>query len=258
LFAQKIKHFPLKSTMAKIVPVSLFDKFFDYPSSMGEKGKEKVIDFLSDLKNSEKSYNDLITILSNKDNQLLFDKEFPKEVGAEKFNDLIKPLLNKLLYYDTKKWLPNYVLYINDRMTMANSIEGRVPFLDHKLVNYATTIPSNFKLGNNITKLVLRESIKKVLPEPDIKKHAFFMPLDNWFKDELKPLAEELFSPSNVKKRGYFDHHQLKKVWENYYKSKLIYGKQLFTLINFELWHRMFIDNETVPLNSEIKLESLR
>jgi asparagine synthase (glutamine-hydrolysing) len=80
------------------------------------------------------------------------------------------------------------------------------------------------------------------------------MPLDNWFKDELKPLAEELFSSSNVKKRGHFDHHQLKKVWENYYKSKLIYGKQLFTLINFELWHRMFIDNETVPLNSEIKL----
>jgi asparagine synthase (glutamine-hydrolysing) len=152
LFAQKIKHFPLKSTMAKIVPVSLFDKFFDYPSSMGAKGKEKVIDLLSDLKNPEKSYNDLITILSNKDNQLLFDKEFPKDVGPGNFNASINPLLNKLLYYDTKKWLPNYVLYINDRMTMANSIEGRVPFLDHKLVNYATTIPSNFKLGNNITK----------------------------------------------------------------------------------------------------------
>ena len=74
------------------------------------------------------------------------------------------------------------------------------------------------------------------------KKHAFFMPLDNWVKQELKDLAATLFKPEDVKKRGYFNYHHLKKIWEHYDRSKLLYGKQLFTLLNFELWHRMFID----------------
>ena len=72
------------------------------------------------------------------------------------------------------------------------------------------------------------------------------MPLDKWYKDELKDLAEELFSPANVKRRGYFNYYYLKKTWENYENSKLLYGKQLFTLLNFELWQRMFIDNDEI------------
>ena len=98
--------------------------------------------------------------------------------------------------------------------------------------------------------------MKAILPNVQEKKHAFFMPLDKWVKDELQGLAEQLFTPANVKQRGYFNYYHLKKIWENYDQSKLLYGKQLFTMINFELWQRMFIDSDKVP-RKEIQLSGL-
>ena len=248
----------ITTNIAKRTPLKILDKFFDYPSSIGEKGKEKVIDFLNNIRNKEEAYSNLISILSDKDNQLLFSEEFRNvQRRSILFQESRKPLLNKLTYFDTKTWLPNYVLFINDRMTSANSIEGRVPLLDHRLVKHSTTLPVKFKLKGNTTKFILRQAMKDILPNPNIKKQAFFMPLDKWYKEELKDLAEELFTPASVKRRGYFHYYYLKRIWENYNKSKLIYGKQLFTLINFELWHRMFIDQENIPKNNDIKLSSL-
>jgi asparagine synthase (glutamine-hydrolysing) len=260
LQASKIKLVPamLKAGLIDKIPVTVLDKFFQYPSSMGNKGKEKVVDFFKDFNNKEKAYFDLTSIMSNKDNQLLFTEKI-KEISLNiaQFQQQRKPILNQLLYNDMKKWMPNYVLHINDRMTMAHSIEGRVPFLDHRLVEYSTTLPSKLKINHGQTKHVLRQALKKVLPDTQVKKHAFFMPLDRWYKEELKGLAEELFTHSNVKERGYFNYYYLKKIWDNYSQSKLIHGKQLFTLINFELWQRMFIDAEEIPLNNRIKLSSL-
>jgi asparagine synthase (glutamine-hydrolysing) len=244
LQAQKIQHLPFKSKLAKKASITYLDKFFDYPSSIGEKGKEKLIDFLENLKKKEESYTQLTSILSTTDNSLLFTGNLKDTTLKIPSFENRKPMLNQLLAFDTSRWLPNYVLYINDRMTMANSIEGRTPFLDHRLVEYSTTLPSNLKLRKGVTKFVLREGMRKILPNVDEKKHAFFMPLDKWYKDELKWLAEELFTPAKVKERGYFNYYYIKKIWENYNTSKLLYGKQLFTLLNFELWHRMFIDGD--------------
>ena len=269
LQAQKTKLIPsfVKSGVARASPVKILDKFFDYPSSIGEKGKEKMIDFLSHLQDKEKAYRDLISIMSKKDKDLLFAEKIKSFDGGDKDNSYSEtsgyfqshrqPVLNQLLYYDIKRWLPNYVLFINDRMTMANSIEGRVPFLDHRLVEYSTTLPAKFKLNGGQNKIVLRKAMKNILPHPQVKKHAFLMPLDKWFKEELKDLAERLFAHGEVKKRGYFNYYYLKRIWEKYDKSKLIYGKQLFTMINFELWHRMFIDEEKIPKDNNVKLRYL-
>ncbi|MEW5896439.1 MAG: asparagine synthase (glutamine-hydrolyzing) [Nanoarchaeota archaeon] len=259
LTAQKIRLIPslLKANLTKITPLKILDQFFDYPSSLGEKGKEKLVDFFKNKSGASASYQELTSIISQKDKKLLFTEKL--KTLAEKipqFSPQRKPLLNQMLYADLKEWLPNYILYINDRMTMAHSLEGRTPFLDYRLVEYSMTLPAQWKLKKSTTKFILREALKKVLPDTSTKKHAFFMPLDNWLKEELKPLAEELFTPANVKERGYFNYGYLKKTWEDYEKSKLIYGKQLFTLINFELWQRMFIDCEKIPKNSEIKLQN--
>ena len=259
LQAQKTKLIPsfIKSTTAKLSPVKILDRFFDYPSSIGDKGKEKIIDFFNHLPEKEKAYQDLISIMSQKDKNLLFTKKIRDNSSPSTYFQSNRQPLNQLLYYDTKRWLPNYVLFINDRMTMANSIEGRVPFLDHRLVEYATTLPTKFKINGRTNKLVFRKAMKQILPNPQVKKHAFLMPLDKWYKEELRDLAERLFSHRNVKKRGYFNYYYLKRIWEKYHQSKLIYGKQLFTLINFELWHRIFIDEKSIPTSSDIKLKYL-
>jgi asparagine synthase (glutamine-hydrolysing) len=258
--AQKAKLIPsfVGSSIINNVPVKVLDQLFDYPSSIGEKGKEKAKDLIEDINDNEKSYEHLTSIMSKKDNDLLFSDNV-KDIKLNKlnFDNYRKPLLNQMLYYDIKKWLPNYILFINDRMTMANSIEGRVPFLDHRLVEFVNNLPVRYKLNGNITKFILRKSMKNILPNAEIKKHAFFMPLDRWYENELKSLLDELFSSDVVRRRGYFRYYYLKKIWKNYEKSKLIYGKQLFTLINFELWHRIFLDPEKIPLNNNIKLNKL-
>ena len=262
LQAWKTRYIPpaVTSLIAQKVSVKTFDKFFDYPSSIGEKGKEKVLEFIKDLKSDKKAYLNLVSIMSKKDKQFMFTENL-KKVNPQKdyFETHREPLLNRMLYYDTKTWLPNYVLHINDRMTMAHSIEGRVPFLDHQLVEYVNNLSPEMKINGKTNKFIFRQAMAKTLPAKvtTTKKHAFFMPLDKWYKEELRDLAEQLFTPQSVRERGYFNYDYLKKVWGNYHKSKLLYGKQLFTLINFELWQRMFIDAEKIPTNRDIKLNSL-
>jgi len=263
LQAKKVRYLPKTITthIAKKMPIKMLDNFFDYPSSIGEKGKEKLLDFISHLRDEDVAYQDLISILSDKDRKrLLKSKQKEREqLHLRRFTRQRKPLLNRMLYYDTKTWLPNYVLFVNDRMTMANSIEGRVPFLDHTFVEYGNTLHPKLKINGSTNKFVFRQAMRKILPKQvsSTKKHAFFMPLDKWYKEELKDLAEQLFTPSKVRERGFFEYNHLKKIWENYNRSKLLYGKQLFTTINFELWCRMFIDSEKIPISNKIKLDSL-
>ena len=259
VLAQKAKLIPgsLKATLVTKTPVKMMDTFFDYPS-MGEVGREKVADFFRHAHNQEQSYVDLTSIMSEKEQNSLFtDTLQHHKPPYGSFPAERKPLLNQLLYYDLKKWLPNYPLHISDRMTLAHSIEGRVPFLDHRLVEQSMSYPANFKVGNSITKVVLRQAMKNILPNYKTKKHPFFMPLDKWYNEELKGLAEQLFTPASVKERGYFNYEQLKYIWEKYPQSKLLYGKQLFTIINLELWQRMFIDAEKIPKNNHSTMSSL-
>ncbi len=280
LQAKKISFIPpsLGKKVAEKVPIRIFDRIFEYPSSIGEKGKEKVMNLIEDLRDDRKAYLDLVSITSKKDKDCLFTEELKgqkKKIGitsnekweesrfehaaVQSFTAQRNPLLNRMLYYDTKTWLPDYVLQVNDRMTLAHSVEGRVPFLNHHLAEYVNHLHPNLKIKGKTDKFILRKAISKLLPEKVAaeKKHAFFMPLDRWYKEELKDLAENLFTARSVKERGFFNYEHMRTIWENYPKSKLLYGKQLFTLINFELWCRMFIDMEKIPENGEIKLSSL-
>ncbi len=254
LTAQKIKIIPslLTKTAAQLVPIKVLDKLFDYPVSIGEKGKEKLVDFLGHINDEEKAYQDLISIMSDKDRKkllLLGSGRSTKEDKQEKspyFQQQRQPLLNRMMYYDTKTWLPNYVLFINDRMTMANAIEGRTPFLDYTFVEHVHHLHHKQKFNFQQNKIILREAMKPLLPKTvaEGKKHAFFTPLDRWYKEELKGLAEQLFTPSSVRQRGLYDYDYLKEIWGKYPRSPLVYGKQLFTVINLELWQRQFLDQD--------------
>ncbi len=250
LQAQKLKFIP--QPLAKAIPIPVLDKLFNYPSSIGEKGKEKFIDLFAKKQTELQQYQQFTSILSNNDQKQLHLQKLENKQLQQHWQKSRKPIINRMLYYDSKTWLPNYVLHINDRMTMSHSIEGRVPFLDHNIVEHATTLDPKFKKD----KIILKQAMSKLLPKNNNKKHPFLMPLDRWYKEELKDLTEQLFTLSSVKKRGYFNYHHIQKIWQNYNSSKLLYGKQLFTFINFELWHRMFIDAEDLP-QKNIKLNEL-
>ncbi len=143
----------------------------------------------------------------------------------------------KILYTDLKLYLPGDILVKVDRMSMANSLEVRSPLLDHKVIELAARIPSNLKLHRGHKKYILKNTFAKILPEDVLtrKKHGFDVPLDNWFRHELKEMAEtSLFQ--NEAMQEFFQIPIIKKIWDQHQSGRNQHGTLLWTLFIFSLW----------------------
>jgi asparagine synthase (glutamine-hydrolysing) len=146
-------------------------------------------------------------------------------------------------------YLPGDLLVKTDRMTMANSLEARCPFLDHRLLEFACRIPSQLKLKGMTTKYVLKRALKGLVPEEIIwrKKHGFGVPVGRWFRTSLKHfIRETLLSPETVQ-RGYFREEAVRMLVDEHISGKRDHGHRLWALLTFEIWHRLFIDREVGP-----------
>jgi asparagine synthase (glutamine-hydrolysing) len=160
-------------------------------------------------------------------------------------------LLQRLLYADLKTYL-HELLMKQDQMSMAASIESRVPFLDHKLVEFSTALPDRLKLRGWTTKYVLREAMKTLLPETILNrpKMGFPVPLARWFRGELRPLLDEYVIGKRVVARGLFQADFLHLLVQEHVTGKVDHTERLWTLVNFEMWQRQFLDGE--PLQGGI------
>src|SRR4030042_4828976 len=138
-----------------------------------------------------------------------------------------------------------------DRMTMAKSIEARVPLLDHRIAELAFSMPSHYKLkGFSTTKYVFKRDLRKHLPKEIVerKKQTFHVPVENWLDKDLKSTTQDLLNTTKLFRQGILDHNYVKKIMDNYKEGKLFYARQLWTLLSFELWYRTFIEKEQVSL----------
>ena len=156
------------------------------------------------------------------------------------------PLLARLLYADTKTYL-HELLMKQDQMSMAASIESRVPFLDHPLVEFATRLPPRLKLRGLTTKYVLRQAMRDTLP-PEIltrKKMGFPVPIDAWFRGSFRPIVDEFVLGRRAMQRGLFEPAALRALVADHDVGTARNGQRLWSLINLELWHRIFLDGES-------------
>jgi asparagine synthase (glutamine-hydrolysing) len=155
-----------------------------------------------------------------------------------------KDALAQMLYVDTKLWLPDDLLTKADKMTMATSVELRVPFLDHKLVEFAATIPSRYKLRRWTEKYILKQAVAKIVPPAIVQrpKRGFPVPISAWFAEGLKQQASEILLDTRTRQRGYFNHRFLETMLQEQSWGKEDWSAQIFSLIALELWHRIFID----------------
>ena len=155
-------------------------------------------------------------------------------------------LLNQLLYADTKTYL-HELLMKQDQMSMAASIESRVPFLDHKLVEFTASLPERMKLRGITTKYILRESMKGILPEPILtrSKMGFPVPLSAWFRGPYRGLLDEYVLSERVRARGIFSHTYLRQLVDEHQRG-VNHSERLWMLVNFEMWQRQFFDREGV------------
>ena len=165
-------------------------------------------------------------------------------------------LLNRLLYADTKTYL-HELLMKQDQMSMAASIESRVPFLDHKLVEFSAKLPERLKLRGATTKYILRESMKGLLPQAILSrpKMGFPVPVGAWFRGTHASVVDEYVLSERASSRGIFDRNFVRSLVQRHQTGGEDHTERLWSLVNFEIWQRQFIDGDRAAKVDETQLE---
>jgi asparagine synthase (glutamine-hydrolysing) len=144
------------------------------------------------------------------------------------------------------RYLPLDILTKVDRMSMAHSLEARVPLLDHKVLEFAATIPPELRLHNGTTKYILKRAMAGILPAAllDRPKKGFAIPLGVWFRGKLDNFVRELLLSETARGRGIFDPTAIERLLRLHERGRS-FDFQLWTLISFELWCRAFLDTRS-------------
>jgi len=184
---------------------------------------------------------------ANERNKLLYSVKTAEKINFDETDRLItdhfnaagsEDILSKLLYTDMKTYLPEDILALSDRMSMHFSLELRVPFIDHRLVEASTKIPSKLKLNKNRTKIILKDVARKFIPGEiiDHKKQGFEAPMGSWLKNELKSYSERILITDNIKFNKIFNTNGIKKLLDQHQTGQKKNNKMIFSLIIFKSW----------------------
>lgn len=164
-----------------------------------------------------------------------------KYIGNGAHGDMV----NRMLYVDTKTWLPDDLLLKADKMTMANSVELRVPLLDHKLLEFAASLSGNYKVRGVTTKYIAKRVLNKRVPREILerKKVGFPVPYESWLRTELRDWLLGILLDRETLNRGYFERKAIETLISKDLQSAG-YSKELFKLATLELWHRAFLQKQ--------------
>ena len=157
--------------------------------------------------------------------------------------------LNRIIYADLKTSLPDDLLAMTDRMSMAASIECRAPFVDFEFVELASRMPSSLKVRGFTLKYLLKKAVAPWLPSKILrrKKRGFGAPVGAWLRRDLQPLVSDLLSEEKVRSRGLFHWPMVRRLIADHAAERRDYTDQLFALVMLELWCRIFTDEQGVP-----------
>jgi asparagine synthase (glutamine-hydrolysing) len=205
-------------------------------------------------------YLDASTLFRRDEMQKLFRPEFAKLLApCDPWRSKAASLksdgnwLSSLQELDINNYLPLDILTKVDRMSMAHSIETRVPLLDHKLVEFAATIPPEMNLRGGTTKYILKRAMKGILPARiiDRPKKGFAVPLGYWFRGKLGSYVRDLLLGEQGRRRGFFHQPYIESLVARHERGENL-DLQLWTLISFELWSRAFLDGPTQERVSKV------
>ena len=189
----------------------------------------------------------------------LYSADFLKSINREYTIEPVRRLfstvkdqgiLDQMLYIDTKTWLPDDLLIKADKMTMANSLELRVPLLDHRLLEFAASLPPHYKLKGFNLKYIWKKALSKRVPNRILKrkKAGFPVPYEFWLRNNFKDQIRDILTDRKTIERGYFQKTAIERLI-NANTDSGAYSKEVFSLVALELWHRMFLDGESVTLS---------
>lgn len=225
----------------------------------GRHGYRRMREFLeSAWMPQEEMYLQWVGYFSEAEKRAIYTSEFTKQAGPRDSGDFLRQLfrrgdsldpMTRLGYVDMASFLSGNCLEYADRMAMANSLEMRCPFADHRIQELGLAIPFSWKYRRGKTKAILREAMDGILPAGILsrKKMGFNPPVPQWLSHELRPMLSELLSPRSVSRRGIFRPDSIQLLLEEHLAGRRDNSLKLWGLLMLELWFRMYIDR---PWNS--------
>lgn len=162
-------------------------------------------------------------------------------------------VLDQMLHADATTRLPEHLLVLVDRMTMAHSLEGRLPMLDHHVAEFAARLPTKMKLRGHTLKYLLRKVAERHLPEEitNAPKQGFMFPIAQWLKDDLRSGSRRLLLDSRMVEEGFFRTEALERLLDEHQAGQVDHHHRLWMLINLEIWFRHYLEGESVEELSE-------
>jgi asparagine synthase (glutamine-hydrolysing) len=178
----------------------------------------------------------------------VFDEQLRRSDGPD--------VVSRMLYVDTKLWLPDDLLARGDKTSMATSLEARVPLLDYPLVEFAASLPPSLKLRAKTRKYLLRKVAAKWLPEPVLtrKKEGFPTPVSVWFRAEARDFLRDHLAPDTIARRGLFDGDYVRRLLDEHDSAVADHGSLLYGLLVFELWHQQYLDGSAQRTHDPLDL----
>lgn len=221
-----------------------------------EKTLNRLADFMEALSSDQgMNYAEQIKIFNAKEKEGIYTDDFREKVA--KINPLgfllgkfeeskTENLVEQLLYVDINSYLPEDLLVKMDIATMANSLEARVPFLDHKFMELVGEIPIHLKLRGTESKFILKKVFKDFLPGDILKrkKMGFGVPVSKWFRNELKEYIYEVLLDPKTLNRGYFKREGIERLLNDHIGLRYDHSARIWALLFLEIWFRVFMDKE--------------
>jgi asparagine synthase (glutamine-hydrolysing) len=230
-------HLRLAKKMARTASLNPIDRFIANCTYMDESGKSALY------------HADFAARASVSDATARHREAFERIHGAD--------FLHQMLYLDTKIFMTSLNLTYNDKMSMASSVEVRVPFLDWELAEFvAWHVPPHLKLKGRLrptTKYILRRAMRDILPREVLQqpKAGFGAPVDYWLAHDLKPMVDDLLSHSQVTKRGIFKPAAVQRFVDDHRSGRQDWSMQLWQLLTLELWMQTFLDGAAQKFETE-------
>jgi len=233
----------------------------DLSSANGRRGRyakaKNYLETLSRYPSLWERYARWINYFEEDEKETLYDADFKQEIksihSSELFRDRMRfgetlGTVDQLMRLDVATYLPEDLLIKMDVATMAHSLEARSPFLDHEVMEFAARLPESLKLNGWTSKYLLRKIASRLLPKEILSrpKMGFGVPIGRWFQNELKEYLYEVLLDPQALRRGYFKKESLVHLLEEHTQKRKDHAFKLWALLNLELWHRMFIDQQPV------------
>lgn len=266
-FIPELIHNKISMNLLKVFPVELLNIFFKFPAFLGKYGKERLIDFLKDYYKRDIFSNSLglRLLMSEGEKNFLYQNDFAQQINNYQIDNISSnkawnkkywvpdkidksgTYLDGLLKLQYSEWLQDWAIIRQEKNTMAHSLEVRLPFLDHRIIEKVFLMPDNLKMSGFKDKIIERKLASLVLPpkaSSDLAKRPkkpFFMPMEFFYDHKnITDLINDCLSERAIKERGYFNYKYINKLKKDMSNREFVPVKQIMSLVIFEIWHKVF------------------